>query len=61
MSDHVFRSEYSMEEIENNFKDSDFFNPILQESPPSKRSERWRGMEKESSGMIRLRYEEVAG
>ena len=28
MSDHVFRSEYSMEEIENNFKDSDFFNGI---------------------------------
>ena len=28
MSDHVFRSEYSMEERENNFKDSDFFNGI---------------------------------
>lgn len=28
MSDHVFRSEYSMEEIENNFKDVDFFSGI---------------------------------
>ena len=25
MSDHVFKSKYSMEEIENNFKDVDFF------------------------------------
>ena len=28
MSDHVFKSEYSMEEIENNFKDVDFFSGI---------------------------------
>ena len=37
------------------------FNLILQESPSSKRSERWRGMEEETSGMIRLQYEEMAG
>ena len=36
------------------------FNPILQESPSSKQSERWRGME-ESSDMIRLSHEEMAG
>ena len=29
------------------------FNLNLQESPPSKRSERWRGMERESSDVIR--------
>ena len=28
MSDHVFKSKYSMEEIERNFKDADFFNGI---------------------------------
>lgn len=28
MSDHVFKSKYSMEEIENNFKDVDFFSSI---------------------------------
>ena len=28
MSDHVFKSEYSMEEIENNFKDVDFFSSM---------------------------------
>ena len=28
MSDHVFESKYSMEEIEKNFKDVDFFNGI---------------------------------
>ena len=28
MSDHVFKSKYSMEEIENNFKDVDFFSGI---------------------------------
>ena len=37
------------------------FNLPLQESPSSKRSERWRGMEEETSGMIRLQYEEMAG
>ena len=26
MDDHVFKSRYSMEEIENNFKDVDFFS-----------------------------------
>ena len=36
-----------------------FFNLPLQESPSSKRSERWRGMEEETSGMIRLQYEEM--
>ena len=29
MSDHVFKSKYSMEEIENNFKDVDFFMSII--------------------------------
>lgn len=33
------------------------FNPILQESPSSKQSERWRGMEEESSDMIGLSHE----
>ena len=28
MGDHVFKSKYSMEEIERNFKDADFFNGI---------------------------------
>ena len=28
MSDHVFKSEYSMDEIENSFKDVDFFSGI---------------------------------
>lgn len=28
MSNHVFKSKYSMEEIENNFKDVDFFSGI---------------------------------
>ena len=28
MSDHVFKSKYSMEEIENNFKDVDFFSSV---------------------------------
>ena len=28
MSDHVFKSKYSMEEIEKNFRDADFFNGI---------------------------------
>ena len=28
MSDHVFKSKYTMEEIEGNFKDSDFFGGI---------------------------------
>ena len=28
MSDHVFKSKYSMDEIENNFKDVDFFSGI---------------------------------
>ena len=37
------------------------FNLLLQESPSSKRSERWRGMEEETSGMIRLQYEEMVG
>ena len=36
------------------------FNLPLQESPSSKRSERWRGMEEETSGIIRLQYEEMA-
>ena len=30
------------------------FNLNLQESPPSKQSERWRGMEERSSDVIRL-------
>ena len=37
------------------------FNLNLQESPPSKQSERWRGMEEETSGMIRLQHEEMSG
>ena len=36
------------------------FNLPLQESPSSKRSEIWRGMEEETSGMIRLQSEEMA-
>ena len=28
MSDHVFKSKYSLEEMEKNFKDLDFFNGI---------------------------------
>ena len=28
MSDHVFKSEYSVEELESNFKDVDFFTGI---------------------------------
>ena len=30
------------------------FNLLLQESPSSKRSERWRGMEEETSGMDKI-------
>ena len=37
------------------------FNLPLQESPSSKRSERWRGMEEKSSDVIRLQYKEMAG
>lgn len=37
------------------------FNLNLQESPPSKQSERWRGMEERSSDVMRLQYEEMAG
>ena len=37
------------------------FNLNLQESPPSKQSERWRGMEEKSSDVIRVQYEEMAG
>ena len=33
------------------------FNHYLQESPPSNRSERWRGMEEKSSDVIRFQYE----
>ena len=45
----------------NGWKLKAIFNLNLQESPSSKRSERWRGMEEETSGMIRLQYEEMAG
>ena len=38
----------------------DAFNLHLQKSPSSKRSERWGGMEEETSGMIRLQHEEIS-
>ena len=37
------------------------FNLNLQESPPSKQSERRRGMEERSSDVMRLQYEEMGG
>ena len=37
--------------------DSPVFNHYLQESPPSKQSERWREMEEKSSDVISLQYE----
>ena len=37
------------------------FNLNLQESPSSKRSERWRGMEEEASDIIGSQYEKMAG
>ena len=40
---------------------SDDFNLNLQESPPSKQSERRRGMEERSSDVMRLQYEEMGG
>ena len=38
-----------------------FFNLNLQESPPSKQSERRRGMEERSADVKKLQYEEMAG